>query len=226
MMHRPGSDTVQWGKANTEARRSWGREKEGSRQCMKRKAYNIAEISYFEVLAMTGITWNEFCIICQFQHMPYGTSAGALNQHHTAVNHTVFPTKNSLQIPLEGKPHRADRIRASLHLGELVGQGKSISLTTVPHEAAVVDSRNHGVGQWNNWEVNLSKCYSQSLLSRPLTVFFLPSRDCLNPQLLSNTQLEISHLKQSCCSSKCIWQPSVGIRSTIHQTKAGHKHLN
>lgn len=82
--------------------------------------------------------------------MPYGILAEALNQHHTAVNHTVFPTKISLHIPLGGKPHRADRIRASLHLGELVGQGKRISLTMVPHEAAVVDSRSHGAGRWNN----------------------------------------------------------------------------
>lgn len=85
---------------------------------------------------------------------------------------TLFPTKTFLHIPLEGKPQRADSIKASWDLGELVGQGKRISLTVVTHEAAAVDSRSHEVGWWNNWEINLSKFYSPPLLSKPLTVFF------------------------------------------------------
>lgn len=139
---------------------------------------------------------------------------------------TLFPTKTSLHVPLEGKPQRADSIKASQDPGELAGQDKRISLTMVTHEAAAVDSRSHGVGQWNNWEVKLRKFYSPSLLSRPLTVFFLLSRDCFNPWCLSNTQLKVRHLKQLGCSSKCAWQSSGGIRNIMHQTKAGHRYLN
>lgn len=87
----------------------------------------------------------------------------------TAVK--LFPTKTSLHIPLEGKPQRADRIKASQHLGELAGQSKRSSLTLVPHGTAVVDSRSHGIGWWNNWEVNLGKFYSPSLLS-DFSLFF------------------------------------------------------
>ena len=137
-----------------------------------------------------------------------------------------FPQKVSLHLPLEGKTHRGVRMRAPLGPGELVGQGKGISLTMVPHGPAATDSRIHGVGRWNNWEVNLSKFYSPSLLFRLLVAFSLPSRVCFILWLLSYTLLEVSHLKWSSCSSKCIWQSGVGIRSVIHQTKHGHIHPN
>lgn len=76
--------------------------------------------------------------------MPYGTPAGALNQELTAVNHTAFPTKTSLDLPLEGKPHRGIGTRTPLGL---VGQGKGISLTTVPHGPGATDCRIHEVGR-------------------------------------------------------------------------------
>jgi len=48
MVHRPGSDMVQWRKTSREGGAGAGKKREAGK-CMKIKAYNAAQISYIEV---------------------------------------------------------------------------------------------------------------------------------------------------------------------------------
>lgn len=227
MMHRPGSDTVQWRKTNTEE----GKEELGQGIAGKQENAWKARCTTQRKSAMLKYElWQE-------SHETSSASSATSNLclMGLQLGHWIRILPQSTTLPFRQKllstfhlrgNHRGVRMRAPLGLGELVGQGKGISLTMVPHGPPATDSRIHGVGRWNNWEVSLSKFYSSFLLSSLLVAFSLPSRGWFVPWLLNYTQLEVSHLKWSCCSSKCVWQSNVGIRTVVHQTKGGHIHLN
>lgn len=158
--------------------------------------------------------------------MLYGTLARALNQGSYCSQPHCLSHKNFFPPSTWGETAERSQDESSAGHQELVGQGKGINLTTVPHGPAATASRIHGPGKWNNWEVNLRKFYSPSLLSRHFVAFSLVNRDSFIPWLLSYNPLEVSHLKRSCCSSKCIWHSSVGTSSVIHQVRGAHTHLN
>lgn len=123
------------------------------------------------------------------------------------TSYCSLPQETSLHIPLEGKPQTADRIKASWHLGELVGQSKRSSLTVVPHGQLLLTVEVMGLGWWNNWEANLSKFNSPTLFP-DLSLFFPPKRggNCLThgfsviPSWKSGTWNSHAVLPNVCCS--------------------------